>query len=148
MMSERHGFNLLRSALASCGTALLVISLIGCGGAETSSSAPATDTPAAAESTDSVLPRANVTDDATPLDLDATFDEILAILDDAYDDAGRPAPSFENLGEVQDIAFDRLRERPFEWPSGTSYSLSTLNDHIFVYVSCGDVEKEGDWFPG
>jgi hypothetical protein len=140
-------------AAAACA-ALLVAVFAGCGGPEPAfdsspdESAESASAPANASPPSPVPLPANPTLGEGEVDVDATFAEILVILDEAYDDAGRPAPSFENLGTVQDLAFDRLREGPFQWPSGTSYSLSTLNDHIFVYVSCGDREKEGHWFPG
>jgi len=91
---------------------------------------------------------ASAASDAPASDIDAAFGDILTMLDAVYDDEGRPAPSFEILGRVQDVAFDRLQEAPREWPMGTSFSLSTLDDRIFVYVSWGGSEKEGDWFPG
>ena len=83
----------------------------------------------------------------TPRGTDEVYEEILSALDWAYEQLGDPQPGFETMSRVQDTAAHQLSGEAFDWPSGTSYSLSVLENRIAVYINCNGTEKKGDWQP-
>ena len=34
-----------------------------------------------------------------------------------------------------------------QWPSGASYTISVMDDHIVVWASCAGEERQDDWLP-
>ena len=69
------------------------------------------------------------------------------ILEAVYADIGRPALSYASMREVHDAAFERMQAKRTDWPAGTSFATSVLEDHIMLYVKVGDTTAEGNWKP-
>jgi len=84
---------------------------------------------------------------SAPSGTNEVYEEILSALDWAYEELGDPQPGYESMSRVQDTAAHQLSGEAFDWPSGTSYSLSVLDDRIAVYINCNGTEKKGDWHP-
>ena len=84
---------------------------------------------------------------STPQGTDEVYEEVVSALDWAYEELGDPAPGYESMSRVQDTAARQLSGQAFEWPSGTSYYMSVLDDRIAVYINCNGTEKKGDWRP-
>ena len=145
-----------RIALTAAAAALaLTLAATGCsrdlprgsgGGDESTRSAPVDatlGTPRHPEPLDPYEPKHG----STPRGTDEVFEEVLSALDWAYEELGDPQPGVESMGRVQVTAARQLSGEAFDWPSGTSYSLSALDDRIAVYINCNGTEKKGDWRP-
>ena len=117
----------------------------GAGGASTSSGA--SDAIAGAMSAPEPLDPYEPKNGSTPRGTDEVYEEILSALDWAYEELGDPQPGYDSMSRVQDTAAHQLSGEAFDWPSGTSYSLSVLDDRIAVYINCNGTEKKGDWHP-
>jgi hypothetical protein len=138
----RHESTVDPIAAIVAGLALTLV-VAGCGGAGTADGSPGDGSarPGSARADEPVRV-------ATPRGTDEIYEEIVRALDAAYSDLGSPPSSFEHLSEVQDLASKQLAGEAFEWPSGTSYSLSVLDDRVAVYINCDGREKRGHWLPG
>lgn len=132
------------SAVTTAAGLALILALAGCGGADAPQRAGTTGDVATSESERAEQP----VQVATPRGPDEVYVEILQALDTAYHDLGSRSAGFEQLSDVQDRASELLAGETFEWPSGTSYSLSVLDDRVAVYINCDGQEKRGDWVPG
>jgi len=143
----RHESNRKRLAAILAGPALALV-LTGCGGTETPEPEPASGAepgPLTNQDLQSPAPPEHV---ATPRGTDEIYDEIVQALETAYSDLGSPSADFRHLSDVQTRASKELAGAAFEWPSGTSYSLSVLDDRVSVYINCEGEEKRGEWAPG
>lgn len=67
-------------------------------------------------------------------------------LEKAYEAHGAAEVDFDSLSRVQNAAFDNISLADSEGVA-CSFSMSTLPDHIFVYLSCEDDTQEFDWRP-
>ena len=68
-------------------------------------------------------------------------------LNKAYNELGKPAVNFRNLGVVKDMAVSRLESRASSWPKRATYSISVLSDGISVATFCSDKSTKGTWTP-
>jgi len=118
----------------------LILAATGCGG-------PASPEPGVAHVASEDSAPLEPQHGSTPTGTAEVYDEITSALDWAYADLGRPMPGFDNLSRVQASASEQLAGEAFDWPTGTSYSLSVLDDRIAVYINCDGLEKKGDWVP-
>ncbi|MFP4459145.1 MAG: hypothetical protein ACLFSQ_06135 [Candidatus Zixiibacteriota bacterium] len=75
------------------------------------------------------------------------YNEIEKELDKAYKEAGKPPVDWDSMEKIRKAAFDDLKTRIIDWPGASSFSMSTMDDHVFIYVSMDGTEKEGDWKP-
>lgn len=73
--------------------------------------------------------------------------EINTELTKAYNELGKPAVSFRNLGIVKDMAVSRLESRSSSWPKDATFNISVLNDRISVATFCKDKTTQGEWRP-
>lgn len=64
----------------------------------------------------------------------------------AYEAHNPTEVDFDTLARVQNVAFDEISLAGSEGV-GCSYSMSTLSDHIFVYLACEDDTQEFEWRP-
>lgn len=75
------------------------------------------------------------------------YADMLEILDNVYEELGRPEVNWDTMVEVKDIGFERMLDKREEWPAGTVFSLSVMDDSITIHVKVGDSSKAGDWKP-
>lgn len=81
----------------------------------------------------------------TPAEL--VFSDMEEILDRAYGDLGSPEINWDTMKQVKDIGFEEMLRKREDWPDGTVFSISVMEDHIFIYVKVGESVKEGTWRP-
>ena len=91
---------------------------------------------------------------STPRGTDEVYEEILSALDWAYEELGDPQPGYDSMSRVQNTAARQLSGEAFDWPSGTSYSLSVLdedltenfctnNENVEQFLKLIDQERKG-----
>ena len=78
---------------------------------------------------------------------DALLARIHRELDAAYVELGKPPLDWDSVSRVQDLAFEKLTSDAAETMSGSSWTLSVLDDRVAVYVNVEGVVREGDWSP-
>ena len=67
----------------------------------------------------------------------------------AYKELGNPEVNRENMEEVKNLAWPRITKKIFGTKKeGTvSFSVSVLDDKLFLYVNYNKKEKKGHWKP-
>jgi hypothetical protein len=73
-------------------------------------------------------------------------EKIESELANAYQMQNPADVTFDTLAEVQNSAFDSIDLLDSEGAE-CSYSMSTLSDHIYVYLSCDEDTHEFEWRP-
>lgn len=79
--------------------------------------------------------------------LNTFYGMITAEMDAANRQQGRPKPSFESLATIKDIGLSHLEAKVSKWPRDATFSISVMDDYIFIAVFCPGEKKEGEWRP-
>lgn len=78
---------------------------------------------------------------------DTIYNEIEQVLDEKYEELGSPAVNWDNMDAVKDAAWKEIIQKQSDWEGTNSFSLSVMDDHIYIYVKSDGKEKEGEWRP-
>jgi hypothetical protein len=79
--------------------------------------------------------------------LNSFYGMITTELDAAYRQQGHPKPSFESLANIKDIGLSHLEAKVSKWPKDATFSISVMDDYIFIAVFCPGATKDGEWRP-